>query len=309
MSVPIEYEALAQALDASPDHRVLRRLRPHDDDFPIRGDLGAGQEPDIRLAAVVDVETTGTDPTKDKIIELGVAVFCYDEYGQVAKISQAGSWLEDPGQPIDPKITELTGITDADVAGQRIPDDVIAVLVDGCGLIIAHHAGFDRPFCETRFPWASEKHWACSMSEIDWRAAGAPSSSLQAIAWHMGFFFDGHRAEIDCRALVEILSKPSHLPFSEVEETVLAALLASARKPTYRLWAVGSPFETKDALKARGYRWHDGATGPAKCWWRDVAEGDVDAEQAWLRTDILSGRDPRVERLTAVNRYSRNSNP
>lgn len=294
-----DFEALARKLDASPDYRVLRRFQPQRIEA-IPFDAIAGN----KCAAVVDVETTGTDPETDKIIELGIVKFLYDDVGQVTGTLHAGSWFEDPGFPIDPKITEITGITDADVAGQKIPDDEIAAIIDDCGLIIAHHAGFDRPFCEHRFVWAADKHWACSLNEIDWRAMGAPSNNLQTLAWHFGFFFDGHRAEIDCRALVEILSKPSHLPHSEVEETVLAALLESARTPTWRIWAVGSPFETKDMLKARGYRWNDGSNGQPKSWWREVPEADGDDEIEWVSTQALNGRAPKVEHVTARQRYS-----
>jgi len=41
-----------------------------------------------------------------------------------------------------------------------------------------------------------------------------------------------------------------------------------------RLWAVGSPFDSKDLLKSRSYRWKAGA----KTWWRDVASDEHEAE-------------------------------
>jgi len=37
----------------------------------------------------------------------------------------------------------------------------------------------------------------------------------------------------------------------------LAALLAHVRKPSFRVWAEQSPFDLKDVLKRRGYRWTD----------------------------------------------------
>src|SRR6202030_1254701 len=73
------------------------------------------------VAAVVDVETTGTNPDCDKIIELGICLFEYDrQNGRIYKVLGSWEWLEDPGGPIPPELTTMTGITDAMVAGHRI---------------------------------------------------------------------------------------------------------------------------------------------------------------------------------------------
>jgi DNA polymerase-3 subunit epsilon len=41
----------------------------------------------------------------------------------------------------------------------------------------------------------------------------------------------------------------------------LAVLLEQARKKKMRIWAEQSPFDLKDVLKRRGYRWCDGSDG------------------------------------------------
>jgi DNA polymerase-3 subunit epsilon len=60
--------------------------------------------------------------------------------------------------------------------------------------------------------------------------------------------------------LLEVLASPlpseAGLPFKH--------LLASARKSLLRIWAESSPFDMKDVLKARGYRWNDGTNGRPK---------------------------------------------
>ena len=60
--------------------------------------------------------------------------------------------LEDPGIPITPEITEITGITNEMVAGKRIDDAQVVELVSGACIVIAHNLKFDRPFLEQRFP-------------------------------------------------------------------------------------------------------------------------------------------------------------
>jgi DNA polymerase-3 subunit epsilon len=63
-------------------------------------------------------------------------------------------------------------------------------------------------------------------------------------------------------------------------------LLASARKALLRIWAESDPFDMKDALKARGYRWNDGTNGRPKSWWVEVAEEAGEAELTFLRREV-----------------------
>ncbi|MGK3865289.1 hypothetical protein, partial [Enterococcus faecium] len=72
-----------------------------------------------------------------------------------------------------------------------------------------------------------------------------------------GYFHQAHRAVDDCNALLEILS----LKLPTIDRPALALLLENARKRTVRVWAEQSPFELKNVLKTRGYRWSDGSDG------------------------------------------------
>ncbi|MFN3728052.1 MAG: exonuclease domain-containing protein, partial [Allosphingosinicella sp.] len=70
------------------------------------------------MAAAVDVETTGIDPAQDRIIELAIRQFRFDAAGVITEIGSVHRWLEDPGWSLDPEITRLTGLKDADLVGQ-----------------------------------------------------------------------------------------------------------------------------------------------------------------------------------------------
>jgi len=166
---------------------------------------------------------------------------------------------------------------------------------------IAHHAAFDRPFLEKRLPVFAKKYWACSRSDIDWKAEGIRSSALEFVAYSLGFFHDGHRAASDCRATLHALAQP--LPGTG--RLALQALLEQARLQTWRLWARDAAIEKKDILKTRGYAWSPGEFGRPRCWYRDVADADKAAEVAWLRANVM-GPDQAVWalRITARDRYS-----
>jgi DNA polymerase-3 subunit epsilon len=239
------------SLVESGDYRVTSRLGPRDEYHP------PDNLPKL-VAAVVDVETTGTNPDRDRIIELGICLFEYErQSGRIYKI--VGSWecLEDPGFSIPAEITKITGITDEMVAGHHIDDRAVNDLLDRVVLVIAHNANFDRRFLEKRLPVFAAKHWACSRADIDWKGEGVRSSALEFIAYSLGFFHDQHRAASDSRATVHALAQ--RLPGTG--RLALQALLESARQPTWRLWARDAVIEKKDVLKARGYSWSPGEWG------------------------------------------------
>jgi DNA polymerase III subunit epsilon len=288
-------EQMARSLVESGDYRVTSRLEPQAEYHP------PDSSPKL-IAAVVDVETTGTNPDRDKIIELGICLFEYDrQSGRIYKILGSWEWFEDPAVPIPPEITNITGITDQMVAGHRIDDRAVNNLLGRVVLVIAHNADFDRRFIEKRLPGFSTKHWACSRFDIDWKAEGIRSSALEFVAYSLGFFHDAHRASSDCRATVHVLAQA--LPGTG--RLVLQALLEQARLPTWRIWARDAAIEKKDILKARGYTWSPGEFERPKCWYRDVADADRAVEISWLRGNVIGpGQAIWALRITAKGRYS-----
>jgi DNA polymerase-3 subunit epsilon len=198
-------------------------------------------------------------------------------------------------------VTTLTGITTEMVAGQRIDDAAVSAFVEDAVIVIAHDAGFDRKFAERYWPVFERKAWGCSATEVAWRQHGFEGSRLAYLLNGAGFFHQAHRAVDDCHALLEILA----LELPTIGAPALGALLEQARKKTLRVWAEQSPFDLKDTLKRRGYRWSDGNDGRPRSWYIDVAETQLDDEIAFLRTEIyLSDVDPRMQVLTALSRFS-----
>lgn len=291
---PEDLETMAQVLEHSGRYRVLRQL-----DSPRH--LAPQTSGPTRLGIMLDLETTGLDPRRDEIIEIGMAPFHYDAGGRIVSIGEPFSRLRQPTKPIPPEITQLTGLTDEIVAGQVIDPAEVAAFVEPAALVVAHNASFDRRFAEAFCPSLALKPWACSYTQIDWRSAGFESGKLAYLAAGYGFFHDGHRAAHDCLATLKLLSAP--LPKSD--STGFERLLVSARRASVRIWAENSPFDLKDVLKARGYRWN-GEPGPApRAWYIDVDEADKAAEIAFLRAEIYRGEfDPLTRRITAFERFS-----
>jgi DNA polymerase-3 subunit epsilon len=195
----------------------------------------------------------------------------------------------------------LTGITDAMVAGSSIDLAEVAAFVSGAALLVAHNAGFDRPFCEKFCPDFAAMAWACSWREVPWADEGFDGARLSHLAAGHGLFFDGHRAVHDCYAGIEVLGRT--LPRSG--RTALAALLGSTQQPRWRVWATGAPYDKREILKSRSYRWNGGFNGRPKAWYTDVADHAIEGERVFLRQEIY-GQGVEIEAypITAFNRYS-----
>lgn len=312
-------DELLQALavvEGNPDYRVLRRIPRRERYAEEKG------TPTLHRAMLLDLETTSPDPATCEIIEFGAVRFTFDENGVIYAIEDEYDEFNQPSAPIDPIITELTGITDADVAGHRLSPQRIAEIASGVDLFIAYNADFDRRIAERYFPALFERQaWACAMRQVPWPLYGVVGGKLQHIATAAGLFYDAHRALDDCRATVHFLATMSReLPedldaiddidgalAAEIEAFVwqaervspMAELLDTTRGGAVRVLAHGSPIEYKDQLKARGYQWRG-----KKPWFIDRASKEEAAiESDWLKANIPHTR-PAFVRISSRDRYS-----
>lgn len=94
--------------------------------------------------AFLDVETTGRDPQKDRVIELGIVV---GTFGTLDNLQRHG-WMINPGVPVSAESSAVHGITDADLVGKptfaEVAPQILAVL-EGC-VPAAYNAEFDKSF-------------------------------------------------------------------------------------------------------------------------------------------------------------------
>jgi DNA polymerase III subunit epsilon len=286
---------MAQALERSGDYRVLRRLVPRNVFATVP------KHEQIKVGVLFDVETTGLVAKTDEIIELGMIRFAYYPEGQVSHVIDTFGSLNEPNNSIPPEITALTGISNDMVAGKHIDPIAVSTFVANANIVIAHNSNFDRKFAERYWLEFEHKHWGCSATEIDWRAHGFEGSRLGYLLMGAGLFHAGHRAVDDCRALLEVLS----MTLPGTDRPALASLLDRARRKTVRIWAEGAPYDLKDELKRRKYRWNDGGDGRPRSWHIEIDEALLDAEIRFLRQEIYH-RDVELltQSVTALTRYS-----
>ncbi len=96
----------------------------------------------INSYIALDTETTGVNPSVDRIIEIGMAKVVHGE------IVDRYSTLIDPQMNISERITELTGITNEDVKGKPVIADIIGEILEFIGgmPLLGHNIIFDYSF-------------------------------------------------------------------------------------------------------------------------------------------------------------------
>lgn len=145
-----------------------------------------------------DVETTGTVPGVDSIIEIGAVRFVD------GAVDAVFSTLIDPKRPIPPGASQVNGITDEMVRGKPLIETLLDPLADFCGedIMVAHNATFDAQFLT-----ASIKKFECRAPQglvLDTLAIsrkiipGLPNYKLGTLVQHLNIpTTDFHRAEED----------------------------------------------------------------------------------------------------------------
>ncbi len=261
-------------------------IKASDGLFEAEGDMGL----------IIDLETTGLQAGKDKIIEIGLVQFRYDkESGEILGISAREDFLQDPGNPLPKKIIELTGLTDEMLKGQKFDRKRIESLCKESRLIIAHNAVFDRGFMHVEFPVSDQCFWACSKDDIDWKAYGFSCRVLQHLCNDHEFYYDGHRAEIDCMSLLKLISMKNNN-----NSVYMKDLLNNAFMKEYIVFADGAPFESKDILKNAFFRWD--ATN--KVWSKKIKENSLEEIKEMMKTVYTKGRAAyRLEEIPLKKRF------
>lgn len=161
----------------------------------------------VTCYTALDLETTGLDPKKDKIIEIGAAKVVD------GVVTQTYSKLVKPGRNLSDIVTELTGITDELLAEEAIePEDAIRELLDFLGddYLLGHSILFDFSFvkrCAVNEKLTYEAEAIDTLKLARKYLTELPSRSLPALCEYFQIQRKSHRALEDALATVELYEK------------------------------------------------------------------------------------------------------
>ena len=174
--------------------------------------------------AFVDIETSGSTPTKDGITEIAV-IRLVD--GQLDRWST----LVNPGMRIPPFIQSLTGIDDAMVADaprfERVASELRARL-EGC-IFVAHNVRFDYAFIKQAYALIGETFQAptlCTVRLSRLLFPDEPRHNLDALVQRHGLSATGrHRAMADADLILQFWMRLlESVPHESIEKAVRSIL-------------------------------------------------------------------------------------
>jgi len=211
----------------------------------------------VRQVAILDVETTGLNPSTDRCIEVAVMLYDLERASPVASfaslIQGEAANAAQYANGIDPVL--LPDARPADTVWRAV-----RWLIAPAQAVVAHRASFDSQFVPDL-----GKPWVCSKTSIRWPDKKRGDHLVQlALSLGLGVA-SAHRAMADVDTLARILTRVAEMGHC------LPDLFADAMRPKVRLYSL-APFEQKDVVKSHGFLWDPSK----KVWWRDMPPEDAD---------------------------------
>ena len=251
-----------------------------------------------RPVVFLDIEATGTDGQRDRIIELSLLRISSDPVA----IEPPRTWRIDPKQRIPLEATEIHGITNEDLDGcptfEELAED-IATMLRGADL-----AGFAINRLDLRLLKAE---FARTPVEIDLsrpRLIDAqviyhtrePRNLAAAVQFYCDEELDGaHGAEADTIASLKVfagqLERYADLPTAVTELDELATNMNSAYVDEGRrfMWKDGEPAFNFGKLKGKPLRWAAGDP-EHRAYLRRLLQGTLEGEAHQVVVDALNGK-------------------
>ena len=156
---------------------------------------------------VLDFESTGLNTASARIIEIGAVKL---EKGTIVDQFEE---LVDPGEPLKPKITEVTNITDAMLSGKPRAEEMLPKLMDFIGdcPIAAHNSAFDAALLRAELKRLGRSYTNPVLDTLTYARKLYPelkSFKLKALCKHLGVSLkNAHRAVHDATATAHCLAR------------------------------------------------------------------------------------------------------
>ncbi|HEY8816007.1 MAG TPA: exonuclease domain-containing protein, partial [Candidatus Dormibacteraeota bacterium] len=152
--------------------------------------------------AALDLETTGLDPARDRVIEVGAVAFTPD------RVSGTMERLVDPGRAVPDTVLRLTGIRQEELRGAASPQEALHELAEFIRgrQPVGHGARLDVDFLAAAGLWDPALEILDTLDVARILLPGAASHSLPLLAVELGFSQPRpHRALDDADATRQLL--------------------------------------------------------------------------------------------------------
>ena len=209
---------------------------------------------------ILDTETTGLDPQRDRCIELGAVLFDLPRRSVLSQVSLLLPCDQNAAQAVNGIDPELTQQPQPWQQGLQWFEALLA----SADLVVAHNAAFDRQWFGIEPLPAIHKPWLCTMEDIRWPAdrnlRSNPSVRDLALAYSVPVWA-AHRALTDCIYLAQVFER-----CDDLEQLVQQGL-----EPR-RLYRARLSYEERHRAREAGFRWNEPVSG---AWSRRLSEREA----------------------------------
>ena len=253
--------------------------------------------------AALDLETTGLDPARDRVIEVGAVAFTTD------RISDTMERLVDPGRAVPETVLRLTGIRQEELRGAASPESALRELSEFLRgrQPVGHGARLDVDFLTAAGLWDPTQEILDTLDLARILLPSAASHSLPLLAIEMGFSQPRpHRALDDADATRQLLLRlrEEAAGFDDGLKESMLALVAPYEWSIARFFAEALTAPNPDPVPASAARAHSPRRGKSS----DRPPDDPDLVAALLGPEgplagVLPGyehRESQMQMLLAV---------
>ena len=220
----------------------------------------AVHQPVPQRLLILDTETTGLDPQRDRCIELGAVLFDLPRRSVLSQVSLLLPCEQNAAQAVNGIDPELTQQPQPWQQGLQW----FGALLASADLVVAHNAAFDRQWFGMAPLPAIDKPWLCTMEDIRWPAdrnlRANPSVRDLALAYSVPVWA-AHRALTDCIYLAQVFERCSDLE----------PLVQQGLEPR-RLYRARLSYEERHRAREAGFRWNEPVSG---AWSRRLSEREA----------------------------------
>ena len=147
---------------------------------------------------VFDIETSGLNPHKDKIIEIGAIKYINNK-----KVDEF-SYLINPKINISSIVTRVTGLTDEDLKNQKTIDEILPMFLKFIGdyPVVGHNVRFDYDFIEANINKLHLNHLKNKIIDTLFLSRitiyDSKNHKLETLKEYLKLDYNSHRAIDDC---------------------------------------------------------------------------------------------------------------
>lgn len=199
--------------------------------------------------AIVDLETTGLDDSRDRIIEVGVVLWSINQGSMLECYSGLLSCEENAAQKwngIKPAATQMAS---------EVVWDIFASICAQADAFVAHQADFEQKFLAAdergREILQDGKLWICTIEDVKWWDYPPAGKSLIALALAHGVAVPAaHRAINDCLLLARVFERYRNA------SGLLTQAACEAAKPKAEFISL-APYEDRVIVKNHGFHFDE----------------------------------------------------